>query len=378
MNPARFLLRLLTKALLHLLRLAPRWSVRLAASLSGNPKLRAYTARPLMVRRLGNALLNNGILIAQLNVTNACNEKCPMCNLWEEGSRMPLDRAKLCMDRIADLGSFILTITGGEPFTHPDISDIIDYAHEKQFFLNLNTNASLPLKVYRRADLNKIDLAIVSFHAIDERKLERITGVRNTLPRVLETLRYFRDETSMRVILKFVVQRDNADEVEKVQEFAEREGFTMEYHPVMVDRENRPVTTDKVDLLPTGPDQVRAIETIMETKRKGRQFEAGGYYRFCLEAAKQSSFRWKCDAGINYLSVYPDGRFGICKDVYTSARITDDDFIQRYRSADFQKEMAALRGGCRGCNWSCYYTASRLAEFVRNPSPADLRLLRAI
>ncbi|MBI2058378.1 MAG: radical SAM protein [Nitrospirae bacterium] len=364
--------------LLRLLSMAPGLSARLMGLVTGNKKLKAFAARPLLVRRAAEALLHNGVLLSQLNVTNACNEKCPMCNLWEEGTRMPLDQVKLCIDRIAEMGSFILTITGGEPFTHPDIGEIIDYARDKPFFLNLNTNASLPLKVYQRADLDKIDLAIVSFHALDELKLERITGVRGTLARVVDTLRYFRDETTMRVVLKFVIQRDNRGEVEKVQEFADREGFTVEYHPVMVDGANRPVTTDKTELLLGQEEYMDTLLRIREIKKTGRNFESSVYYDFCLKAARRGSWGWGCDAGINYLSVYPDGRFGICKDVYTSAKITDVDFPDRYRSGAFQEEMRALRESCSGCNWSCYVTASKLAGLARNPDLREFRLLQAI
>ncbi len=69
-----------------------------------------------------------------------------------------------------------------------------------------------------------IDVAIVSLHALDEAKMAKITGIEETLPKVKETLKYFKDHTRMRIILKYVIQHDNDGEVEKVQEFADREG----------------------------------------------------------------------------------------------------------------------------------------------------------
>ena len=290
---------------------------------------------------------------------------------------MPLDKVKLAIDRIAELGSFILTITGGEPFSHPKIAEIIDYAHAKQFFLNINTNASIGLRRYKAVDLNKIDLAIISMHAMDEDKLQKVTGVPRTLARVIEVLRHFRDHSSARVILKYVIQADNDGEMEKVQAFADAEGFTVEYHPVMVASADKPVSTDNQEL---NLDDRKLLETLLKVqklKASDRSFESSVYYQFCIDAIKRGSLKWNCDAGRTYLSVYPDGRFGICKDVYTSANIFDDDFVEKYRSLKFQEEMKTLREGCEGCNWSCYISASQIARVTRNPLPEDLALLKS-
>lgn len=361
----------------YLLWAAPKLSTALIAALVKNPKLQKFTSRPELVRRAGKSIATGGILISQLNVTNACNERCPMCNLWPEASKMPLERVKLAIDRIAELGSFILTITGGEPFGHPQIAEIIDYAHAKQFFLNINTNASIGLRRYQAVDLNKIDLAIISMHAMDEEKLRRVTGVPRTLPKVLEVLRHFRDNTTVRVILKYVIQKENDGEMETVQAFADAEGFTVEYHPVMVASAHKPVSTSNQDLL---LDDERLLDTLLkiqQRKASDRTFESSIYYQFCIDAIKRGSLKWNCDAGRNYLSVYPDGRFGICKDVYTSANIFDDDFLEKFRSPEFQAEMKSLREACEGCNWSCYITASQMARITRNPLPEDLALLKS-
>lgn len=373
----QWLLRNGIRILPYFLWVAPRLSATTCAVLASNKKLKNLASRPKMLRRAGRSIIRGGVLISQLNVTNACNQKCPMCNLWEEGSRMPLEQVKKSIDRIADLGSFMLTITGGEPFSHPNISEIIDYAHKKQFFLNVNTNASVPLRIYRQVDLRKIDVAIVSMHAMDEAKLQKITGVSHTLPKVLETLRYFKEHSAMRIILKYVIQADNDGEVERVQEFADKEGLTVEYHPVMVGSANRPVATDKRELLLEEQRLLETLSSIQARKARDRTFESSIYYQFCIDAIRRGNLKWTCDAGLSYLSVYPNGRFGICKDVYTSAKITDDDFQEKYKSQEFQTEMKELRNNCEGCNWSCYLTASKMAHLIRSPNPQDIALLRS-
>ncbi|EKD42202.1 MAG: radical SAM protein [uncultured bacterium] len=372
-----FLLKTLIRFVPYLLWRAPKFSVSLLGLISKNPNVKKLKSRPEMIARAGKSIATGGILIAQLNVTNACNQKCPMCNLWEEGTQMPLERVKLAIDRIAELGSFMLTITGGEPFSHPDIAEIINYAHAKQFWINVNTNASIPLRHYQAVDLSKIDVAIVSMHAINENKLEKITGVKNTLPKVQQALHYFKENSAMRIILKYVIQSGNDGEMEKVQEFADREGFTVEYHPVMVGSTNRPVATNKQELNLSQEKLLTTLLTIQERKTHDKIFESSVYYQFCIDAINRGSLSWKCDAGLNYLSIYPDGSFGICKDIYTSAKITDPDFIEKYHSQKFNEEMKNLREGCEGCNWSCYITASKMAHMIKNPNVADLAMLKS-
>src|SRR3989344_4168137 len=97
-----FILKMLIRLIPYLLWVAPKFSADLLGLISKNPNVKKLKSRPAMIRRAGKSIATGGILISQLNVTNACNQKCPMCNLWEEGTRMPLEKVKLSIDRIAE------------------------------------------------------------------------------------------------------------------------------------------------------------------------------------------------------------------------------------------------------------------------------------
>lgn len=321
-----------------------------------NARLLSLASRKSLVRRAGLAALNGGPFLAQLNVTNACNQRCGMCNLWHDGQTMPFSDVKKTIDVIAEMGACLLTITGGEPVLHPHLREIIKYASGKEFVLNINTNGSLPLKYYSGLPLHLLDIATISFHSLRSDVLEKITGRGGLLKNVLNTVDYFRNNTHAHIVLKFVMSRMNIDEIDDVMSFADDRGISVEFDPVMVGSLNRPVATDDENLKASSEKLALAMERIRDAKmRRGRTLVPFDYYDFCAKALDTGSLKWNCHAGLAYFSVFPDGRFGICKDIYTGRKITDEGFLDIWRSVSFRDEMLTRRQNCEGCNWSCYH-----------------------
>ena len=50
-----------------------------------------------------------------------CNLSCAYCNEYDDFSKpVPIETMYRRLDRLADLGTSIITISGGEPLLHPD------------------------------------------------------------------------------------------------------------------------------------------------------------------------------------------------------------------------------------------------------------------
>ena len=55
-----------------------------------------------------------------------CNLSCTYCNEYDKTSDpVPIDTMLARLDKLAELGSSVITISGGEPMLHPNIYDII-------------------------------------------------------------------------------------------------------------------------------------------------------------------------------------------------------------------------------------------------------------
>ena len=80
-----------------------------------------------------------------LYVTERCLQNCRFCFNWKVDDKldaidMDFSHIRYILDESKQIGHSYLTITGGEPFLHPHITDIIDYAHDLGFMINILTN----------------------------------------------------------------------------------------------------------------------------------------------------------------------------------------------------------------------------------------------
>ncbi len=83
--------------------------------------------------------------IALLEVTGACNLRCPTCYADAgTGAALPLDTIDRMMDaaiRAEDGEADLLQLSGGEPSTHPEVLAILKHALDRPFrWVMLNTN----------------------------------------------------------------------------------------------------------------------------------------------------------------------------------------------------------------------------------------------
>jgi MoaA/NifB/PqqE/SkfB family radical SAM enzyme len=78
--------------------------------------------------------LRYGPFHAQLVVIRRCNLSCGYCNEFDKTSDpVPKEVLKRRIDRLAELGTLALELTGGEPLLHPDLFELVGYATTKGF-----------------------------------------------------------------------------------------------------------------------------------------------------------------------------------------------------------------------------------------------------
>src|SRR6185369_13118746 len=65
-------------------------------------------------------------LLAHLIPVRRCNLACKYCNEFDDFSKpVPLDLMFARVDKLAELGTSVITISGGEPLLHPELDAII-------------------------------------------------------------------------------------------------------------------------------------------------------------------------------------------------------------------------------------------------------------
>src|SRR5438552_13988784 len=86
-------------------------------------------------------LSTNHPVLAHIIPMRRCNLACGYCNEYDKVSDpVPLDVMKRRLDKLAALGTSIVTISGGEPLMHPELDDIIRHIRAHKMIAGLISN----------------------------------------------------------------------------------------------------------------------------------------------------------------------------------------------------------------------------------------------
>ncbi len=174
----------------------------------------------------------------QLEPTNRCNLKCPLCpagtnQLGRPRRDMPLSEFKGLIDDMEDYLLFIILWEWGEPFMHPELPEMIRYAADRGIKTLTSTNAHfLHDESYLRRILSSgLDTLII---AIDSLEQERYAVYRQSgalekaidgLKTVLEIKRDLKSKT--RINLRMVIMKQNEHELPALRKFAKEMGVDL-------------------------------------------------------------------------------------------------------------------------------------------------------
>ena len=109
---------------------------------------RAWKSAHLRVREIG--MIAKGLLstdhpvLAHVIPMRRCNLACAYCNEFDDHSKpVPLETMHQRLDRLADLGTTIVTVSGGEPLLHPDLDRIVGRVRRRGMIAGMITNGYL-------------------------------------------------------------------------------------------------------------------------------------------------------------------------------------------------------------------------------------------
>lgn len=133
-----------------------------------------------------------------LELTKNCNQRCLHC--YAEAGASPPTEEDLSLAEIesliaqaARLGVMEFDVTGGEPFTRPDMAAALRAFHRAGMLVNLYTNATL-LDQANLAALIKYPVRslIVSLDSLDQEVHDRLRGMAGAQARTIQALRRLR------------------------------------------------------------------------------------------------------------------------------------------------------------------------------------------
>lgn len=304
------------------------------------------------------ALLSTGHpILAHIVPMRRCNLACTYCNEFDDHSKpVPVAEVRRWLDRLADLGTSIITISGGEPLMHPELEAIIAHTRRRGMLAGLITNGYL-LSRKRIRSLNRAGLEHVQI-SIDNVNPDDVSM--KSLKVLDKKLRYLSEEADFKVNINSVLGSGvrNPEDALIIGRRAVEFGFTCTVG-VIHDGSGH--------LKPLGQ---REIEIFHELKTIGKR----GYPRinryFQENLAKGKPNDWRCRAGARYLYICEEGKVHYCSQQRGYPGIP----LEEYTLEDIRREFLTEKSCAPFCTISCVHQAST-ADFWRAPqhrqAPAD-------
>jgi MoaA/NifB/PqqE/SkfB family radical SAM enzyme len=77
-------------------------------------------------------------VLAHIIPMRRCNLACGYCNEYDHtSSPVPMAVMKQRLDKLADLGTSIVTLSGGEPMMHPQLDEIVHHIRHRRMISGL-------------------------------------------------------------------------------------------------------------------------------------------------------------------------------------------------------------------------------------------------
>jgi MoaA/NifB/PqqE/SkfB family radical SAM enzyme len=290
-------------------------------------------------------------ILAQIIPIRRCNLDCAYCNEYDKTSaEVPLETMLRPIDRLADLGTTIITLSGGEPTLHPDLDAIIRRIRARDAIATLITNGLLltpdRIRALNRAGLDYLQISIDNVAPDDVSKKSL-----RVLDRKLEWLaRYAEFGVTINSVLGAGVR--NPGDAIVVGERARQLGFTSTVG-ILHDPggQLQPLAAEHRSVY----ERFRRLETAL--------FSFAHFDHFQENIGRGLATDWHCRAGGRFLYICEDGLVHYCSQQRGRPGIPLDE----YTVDDIRREAARPKGCAPFCTISCVHQTAMLDEFRERP-----------
>jgi len=294
------------------------------------------------------ALSTRHPIMAHIIPIRRCNLACAYCNEYDDFSKpVATDVVISRINKLADLGTSIITLSGGEPLLHPDLDEIIAAMRHRGVMACMITNGYLlvPDRVQRlnRAGLDHMQISIdnVMPDEVSKKSLK-------VLDKKLEILA---EHADFHVNINSVVGGGihNPDDALVVGRRAIELGFSATVG-IIHDGDGQ--------LRPLG-DRERAVYHEMK-ELENRHFAQLNYFQDAIAQGKPND--WRCRAGARYMYICEDGLVHYC----SQQRGYPGTPLEQYSTADIRREYLSEKPCAPYCTVSCVHYVSYF-DFFRAP-----------
>jgi MoaA/NifB/PqqE/SkfB family radical SAM enzyme len=289
-------------------------------------------------------------IVAQIIPTRRCNLSCTYCNEYDAISQpVPLDDLRERIDKLSQLGTGVITLSGGEPLLHPNLFDLVRHIRRRGAIATLITNGSLLTPtVIRRLNAVGLDSLQISIdNVVPDDVSRKSLKVLEAKLCALAGLALF-DVTVNAVI----GAGGHPEDALTIGRRARALGFQ-----------------STVGIIHDGRGQLRPLDdrdrdALLETIRLQRSaFSFDRYNGFQETLAAGRPHDWHCRAGSRYLYVCEDGLVHYCSQQRGRPGLP----LTAYSSADLAREHGSIKECAPYCTIGCVHRVAMVDDLRERP-----------
>jgi len=293
-------------------------------------------------------------LLAHLIPMRRCNLACKYCNEYDDFSKpVPLELMFKRVDKLGELGTSVVTISGGEPLLHPELDQIIGRIRKNGSVAGMITNGYLlmPDRIERlnQAGLEWLQISIDNVNPDDVSKKSL-----KVLDKKLQMLAEYAD---FHVNINSVVGGGvhNPQDALTIGRRALELGFSSTIG-IIHDGDGQ--------LQPLAEEERRVYHEMKNLER--RSFSRINSFQDNIALGKPN--QWRCRAGARYLYICEDGLVHYCSQQRGYPAIP----LEKYTVEDIRREYLTEKPCAPHCTVSCVHQVSIFDAWRAPQKPAPV------
>jgi MoaA/NifB/PqqE/SkfB family radical SAM enzyme len=279
-------------------------------------------------------------LLAHIIPIRRCNLACEYCNEYDDFSKpVPTESMFQRVDKLGELGTSVITISGGEPLLHPELDEIIRRIRKNGSIAGLITNGYL-LTADRIEKLNRGGLEWLQI-SIDNVTPDEVS--KKSLKVLDKKLQLLAEHADFHVNINSVVGGGvrNPQDALTIGRRALELGFSSTIG-IIHDGGGQ--------LQPLGEEERRVYHEMKAMEK--RSFTRVNSFQDNIAQGRPN--QWRCRAGARYLYICEDGLVHYCSQQRGYPGIP----LEKYTVADIRREYVTEKSCAPHCTVSCVHQVS--------------------
>lgn len=307
-----------------------------------------------------------------LEITQKCMNRCIFCSSMSD-KKSSLQMQKLHIYRIIremkEMGMHLLTLSGGEPFLHPDLTEAVCHAKNEGLTVYIYTSGvtadtcghpcPISIDMFSQLAGYGTDRIIFNLPSVSD-NYDVLTGTTGHLPIVKQSIASAA-ESGIQTEIHFVPSRLNAGEIKQILAFAEQAGVSRVNFLGLVPHGRAEENKNRLCFTQKEKEEIKQMLSLLpkETARTGIPLQ-------------KDTYRAECSCGTRKLLVKFDGSVYGCE-AFKYWKLYDKNGAEMLPDSIYEHSLAWIYG-CSPYLKACRDFAESYAHTSDEPCPVQAAL----